>query len=87
MLRETGCDAVMVGRGATRDPWIFRQTADLLAGRAPHRPTLEELTLEEVERLLMQKALRRHDGNVSRAAEALGISRSAFYRRMQKYGL
>jgi len=51
------------------------------------RTTLEELTLEEVEKILMQKALRRHDGNVSRAAEALGISRSAFYRRLQKYGL
>jgi DNA-binding NtrC family response regulator len=51
------------------------------------RTTLEEMTLEEVEKVLMQKALRRHEGNVSRAAEALGISRSAFYRRMQKYGL
>ena len=50
-------------------------------------PTVDELTLEEVEKLLMQKALRRHDGNVSRAAEALGISRSAFYRRLQKHGL
>jgi DNA-binding NtrC family response regulator len=50
-------------------------------------PTLEELTLEEVEKVLMQKALRKHDGNVSRAAEALGISRSAFYRRLQKYDL
>jgi len=49
--------------------------------------TLEEMTLEEVEKILMQKALRKHEGNVSRAAEALGISRSAFYRRMQKYGL
>jgi transcriptional regulator of acetoin/glycerol metabolism len=35
----------------------------------------------------MQKALRRHEGNVSHAAEALGISRSAFYRRMQKFDL
>jgi DNA-binding NtrC family response regulator len=58
-----------------------------LAEPEEHRATLEELTLEEVEKVLMQKALRRHEGNVSRAAEALGISRSAFYRRMQKYGL
>ena len=50
-------------------------------------PTLEELTLEEVEKVLMQKAMAKHAGNVSRAAEALGISRSAFYRRMQKFGL
>ena len=32
MLRQTGCDGVMIGRGATRNPWIFRQAAALLAG-------------------------------------------------------
>jgi DNA-binding NtrC family response regulator len=46
---------------------------------------LEEMSLEEVERLLIQKALKRFGGNVSQAAEALGLSRSALYRRMQKY--
>lgn len=45
---------------------------------------LEELTLEEVEQRLIQRALERHGGNVSRAAEALGLSRSALYRRIQK---
>jgi DNA-binding NtrC family response regulator len=64
------------------------RAADLgLADVDERPPALEDLTLEEVERLLMQKALRKHDGNVSQAAEALGISRSAFYRRLQKYGL
>jgi DNA-binding NtrC family response regulator len=62
--------------------------ADLgLTAPSGQRETLEELTLEEVEKILMQKALRRHGGNVARAAEALGISRSAFYRRLQKHGL
>jgi nifR3 family TIM-barrel protein len=42
MLRQTGCDGVMVGRGATRNPWIFRQIADLLAGRAVTQRTLED---------------------------------------------
>jgi DNA-binding NtrC family response regulator len=48
---------------------------------------LEEMSLEEVERLLIQKALARCGGNANRAAEALGLSRSALYRRLQKYGL
>ena len=48
---------------------------------------LEDMPLEEVERHLIRKALDRHDGNVSHAAEALGISRSALYRRLQKHGL
>jgi DNA-binding NtrC family response regulator len=48
---------------------------------------LEEMSLEEAERLLVTKALARFEGNANRAAEALGLSRSAFYRRLQKYGL
>ncbi|HYL93391.1 MAG TPA: sigma-54 dependent transcriptional regulator, partial [Alphaproteobacteria bacterium] len=48
---------------------------------------IEDMSLEEVEYLLIKKALTRHSGNISHAAEALGLSRSALYRRMQKYGL
>jgi DNA-binding NtrC family response regulator len=48
---------------------------------------LEEMTLEEVERTLVQKALAKSGGNVSEAARFLGLSRSAFYRRMQQFGL
>jgi DNA-binding NtrC family response regulator len=48
---------------------------------------LDEMSLEEAERLLIKKALARFDGNANRAAEALGLSRSALYRRLQKYGL
>jgi len=48
---------------------------------------LEEMSLEEAERLLIKKALTRFEGNANRAAEALGLSRSALYRRLQKYGL
>ena len=48
---------------------------------------MEELTLDEAERLLIEKALQRFDGNVSRAADALGLSRSALYRRLQRHDL
>jgi len=64
------------------------RSADLaLRGATAAPPRLEELTLEEVERLLIQKALSRYDGNVSRAAQALGLSRSALYRRIATYEL
>jgi DNA-binding NtrC family response regulator len=62
------------------------RSADLgLRGGAVAR--LEDLPLEEVERVLIRKALERHGGNVSQAAKALGLSRSALYRRLQHHGL
>jgi DNA-binding NtrC family response regulator len=50
-------------------------------------PRLEDMGLEEVEKLLIRKTLARFDGNARKAADALGLSRSAFYRRLEKYGL
>lgn len=48
---------------------------------------LDDMSLEEVEAFLIKKALARYNGNVSHAANALGLSRSALYRRLQRYGL
>ena len=48
-------------------------------------PRIDDLTLEEVEKLVIQKALSRFDGNVSQAAKALGLSRSALYRRLETH--
>ena len=45
------------------------------------------MSLEDVEASLVKKAMARYDGNVSHAARALGLSRSALYRRLQRYGL
>jgi DNA-binding NtrC family response regulator len=58
-----------------------------LAPGAETSPRLEDMSLEEVECFLIRKTLARCDGSVSRAAEALGLSRSALYRRLEKFGL
>jgi len=50
-------------------------------------PRLEEMSLDDVEEFLIKKALSRSGGNVSHAAESLGLSRSALYRRLQRFGL
>ncbi|HEY1799853.1 MAG TPA: sigma-54 dependent transcriptional regulator [Terriglobales bacterium] len=64
------------------------KAADLgLSLQRPHSQSLDELDLEAVESILIRKALQRFQGNVSQAAEALGLSRGALYRRMEKYGL
>jgi DNA-binding NtrC family response regulator len=58
-----------------------------LRGRGDGAARLEEMTLEEAEKYLIQQALSRYQSNVSRAAEALGLSRSALYRRLQQYDI
>ncbi len=66
----------------------FIRAADL--GLAPSRdaaPRLEEMNLDEVERFLIRQTLLRCDGNAMKAAEQLGLSRSAFYRRLERHGL
>ena len=58
-----------------------------LRGAGESGARLEDMSLEDVERLLIQKALAKHQGNVSLAAKVLGLSRSALYRRLERYGL
>jgi len=58
-----------------------------LTRRADGVAQMEQLTLDEAERVLIEKAIDRSDGNVSRAADELGLSRSALYRRLQRYGI
>jgi DNA-binding NtrC family response regulator len=70
----------------TQDQQICAADLGLTNGDAEPR-SLEEMSLEEVEAFLIKKALARNDGNARKAAEALGLSRSAFYRRLQQYGL
>ena len=62
MLEETGCDGVMIGRASMKNPWIYRQTRDLLAGREPTLPSLDErrdLIVEHF-RLLMEQEEPKH---------------------------
>jgi DNA-binding NtrC family response regulator len=72
---------------------LMAQESTLRAGdlalRAGKEPVarMEEMSLEDVEAFLIKKAMARYDGNVSQAARALGLSRSALYRRLQRYGL
>src|SRR4051794_9409745 len=70
----------------TKDRQIRAADLGLTSGGIESR-NVEEMSLEEVEAFLIKKALARNDGNARKAAEALGLSRSAFYRRLQQYGL
>lgn len=75
--------ALLLARGDSVEP------EDLLLGQSRgERPAhFERMTLDEVERHLIQKALDRSGGQVNEAARTLGLSRSALYRRLQQFGL
>jgi len=76
-----------IERAVLMAPGPLVKAADL--GLRPASPggRLEDMSLEDVECFLIKKAMTRFDGNVSQAARALGLSRSALYRRLQRYGL
>jgi DNA-binding NtrC family response regulator len=74
--------AVLLCRGDEIEP------ANLaIAAPRSNAPSFENMSIDEVEALLIRKVMRRCDGNISQAAEALGLSRAALYRRIEKYGL
>lgn len=74
--------AVLLCRGEEVEPCDFA-----IAGARQGAPSFDNMSIDEVESLLIRKVLRRCDGNISQAAEALGLSRAALYRRIEKYGL
>jgi DNA-binding NtrC family response regulator len=81
-LEHTVERAVLLCRGEEIEP------ANLaIASGKSSAPNFENMSIDEVEALLIRKVLRRCDGNISQAAEALGLSRAALYRRIEKYGL
>ena len=77
-----------VERAVLMSPGPLVRVSDLaLRATADGQPGLEEMSLEDVECFLIKKTLQRYNGNVSQAAGALGLSRSALYRRLQRHGL
>lgn len=76
-----------VERGVLMAPGRVIRVPDLGLNAAQAAPRLEEMSIEEVEAFLIKKTLARCDGNARKAAEELGLSRSAFYRRLEKYKL
>ncbi|MBL9215559.1 MAG: sigma-54-dependent Fis family transcriptional regulator [Opitutaceae bacterium] len=76
-----------VERGVLMSQGKVIRAPDLGLNAGQSAPRLEDMSLEEVESFLIKKTLARCEGNARKAAEALGLSRSAFYRRLERYGL
>jgi DNA-binding NtrC family response regulator len=63
------------------------QESDFLFSRKGSEPVNDSLNLDEVEKNVVTKAIQLHNGNISKAAEELGLTRASLYRRMEKYGI
>jgi transcriptional regulator of acetoin/glycerol metabolism len=65
----------------------FRRAADMEPVEASRAtlPPVGSMTMDEIEKAMIVKSMKHHGGNVSKVAEALGLSRAALYRRFEKY--
>jgi DNA-binding NtrC family response regulator len=87
-LRQLIERAVLIRGGRELDVDDFVAVRDAASRRDPSAlPEPGSMTLVEIEKAMIEKCLRAYDRNLSRAAEALGLSRAALYRRLEKYGL
>ena len=88
-FRDTGCDGVLIGRGAMANPWIFRQIEDTMCGREPFQPTLEDkraLLLEYFEMLQLDMPrlpaigrMKQLAGQFTRGLQGGALFRTALY--------
>ena len=79
--------AVIMAEGARLEAEDFLLTAPAPAASAGEAEAFDSYNLEDVERVVIERVLRKHQGNVSHAARELGLTRTSLYRRMEKYGL
>jgi DNA-binding NtrC family response regulator len=88
-LRQAVERAVLVVDGGRLDAEHFAALAELEASgnREPELPGPGTMTLDAIEKAMIERCLVHAAGNLTRAAEALGISRTALYRRLQKHGI
>jgi DNA-binding NtrC family response regulator len=76
--------AVIMSESTILQPSDFLLTQEISDSE---QVVFEDYNLEEVEKMVLRKALKKHEGNISKAADELGLTRASLYRRMDKYGL
>ncbi|MFI5182977.1 MAG: sigma-54-dependent transcriptional regulator [Vicinamibacteria bacterium] len=84
-LRQVLERAVLVGGHDMLDVADLTTSGAALEERDTSLPAVGSMTMDEIEKAMIVKSMRFHQGNVTRVAEALGLSRAALYRRLEKY--
>jgi two-component system NtrC family response regulator len=86
-LRQAIERTMLMGEADVLDATAFRQTMDMEPAEAERDvlPPVGSMTIDEIEKAMIVKSMRHHGGNISKVAHALGLSRAALYRRLEKY--
>jgi transcriptional regulator of acetoin/glycerol metabolism len=92
-LRQVLERAVLMSSNERLEATDFALTLEMDARQEPRGetpaalPPVGTMTLDDLEKAMILKALKHHAGNISRVADALGLSRAALYRRFEKYDI
>jgi DNA-binding NtrC family response regulator len=86
-VNDLQATAAMEAGGGERLAAEAAPVAGIAAGSGDNLPVVGSMTMDEIEKAMIEKALRHHQNNLSRVAEALGLSRAALYRRLERYGI
>ncbi len=78
--------AIILSNSSVLQPEDFNFSATILK-EGDQQVNLDQFNLEEVEKLLIRKVLKKYNGNITQAASELGLTRSSLYRRLEKHGL
>jgi DNA-binding NtrC family response regulator len=78
--------AIILSNSSVLQPEDFNFTAPI-AKETDQQINLDQFNLDEVEKLLIRKVLKKYNGNITQAAAELGLTRSSLYRRLEKHGL
>jgi DNA-binding NtrC family response regulator len=78
---------IMSARNTLQPEDLFFAPQQSAASREDDNVVLEQMQLEEVEKILIKKVLKKYNGNITQAANELGLTRSSLYRRLEKYGM
>jgi DNA-binding NtrC family response regulator len=86
-LRQALERTMLMSERSVLDAADFRRAADMEPVEASREtlPSVGSMTMDEIEKAMIVKSMKHHGGNVSKVAEALGLSRAALYRRFEKY--
>jgi DNA-binding NtrC family response regulator len=86
-LRQSIERTLLVTPKEVLEPGDFRMAADMEPPEAERDvlPEVGSMTMDELEKAMIVKSLKHHNGNISKVAQALGLSRAALYRRFEKY--